>query len=375
MRIILSGGGTGGHINPALAIAREVQKREPDSAILFCGGTGGLEEKLVPREGFALKTFTVHGFRRKLTPSGIAHNIKAFSESQAAMRQAKQIIRDFKPDVVVGCGGYASYPIVKAAQTMKVPTALLEVNAYPGVTTKTLAGKCGALMICFEKTKEYFPNAPIVMTGSPVRGAFATVEREAARKTLGLDERPLIVSVWGSLGAERMNHAMVDFIGEESKSDRHQLIHAIGSYGYSWVRDDIAKAGVDLKKHPNIQVMDYIYNMPEVMAAADLILCRGGAATLAELAYLGRPAIIVPSPNVAENHQEKNARALEAGGGAVVVLDKDADGKTLYAMADELLRDPAKLASMGRAMKGFASQDAIGKIYNCICELTQHKDR
>ncbi|MBR6747466.1 MAG: undecaprenyldiphospho-muramoylpentapeptide beta-N-acetylglucosaminyltransferase [Clostridia bacterium] len=366
MRIILSGGGTGGHINPALAIAREVQKREPDSAILFCGGTGGLEEKLVPREGFELKTFTVHGFRRKLTPSGILYNIKALSESQKAMRQAKQIIRDFKPDVVVGCGGYASYPIVKAAQTMNVPTALLEVNAYPGMTTKTLAGKCRALMICFEKTREYFPNAPIVMTGSPVRDAFTTVERESARRALGLDERPLVVSVWGSLGAERMNHAMVDFIAEESREDRHQLIHAIGSYGYTWVRDDIAKAGVDLKKHPNIQVMDYIYNMPEVMAAADLILCRGGAATLAELAFMGKPAIIVPSPNVAENHQEKNARALEAGGGAVVLLDSDADGKTLYKMAEELLSQPEKLDAMGKAMKTFATRDAIGQIYDCI---------
>ena len=366
MRAILSGGGTGGHINPALAIARQIQKAEPDSAILFCGGKGGLEEKLVPREGFELKTFSVHGLRRKLTPANVVYDAKALAEAARSEHEALQTVKDFKPDVVIGCGGYASFPVVKAAQKLGVPTALLEVNAFPGVTTKALAKKAGAVMLCFEESKRFFEGANLVMTGSPVRPDFLTADRDSARRALQLDDRPLIVSVWGSLGAEHLNHCMADFIALEAKTDAHYLIHAIGSWGYTWVRDEIAAKGTDLTKHPNIDVRDYIYDMPAVMAAADLVLCRGGAATAAELEVMGKPAVIVPSPNVAENHQEKNARALEAAGGAAVLLESETTGESLYNKAMELLSDPDKLRRMGESMRRLAKPDAIERIYDTI---------
>ena len=366
MRAILSGGGTGGHINPALAIAREIQKMEPDSDILFCGGKGGLEEKLVPREGFELKTFSVHGLRRRLTPANVVYDAKVLAEAAHSEHEALQTVKDFRPDIVIGCGGYASFPVVKAAQKLGVPTALLEVNAFPGVTTKALAKKAGAVMLCFEESKRFFEGANLVMTGSPVRPDFLTADRESARRAMQLDDRPLIVSVWGSLGAEHLNHCMADFIALETKTDAHYLIHAIGSWGYTWVRDEIAQKGTDLAKHPNIDVRDYIYDMPSVMAAADLVLCRGGAATAAELEVMGKPAVIVPSPNVAENHQEKNARALEAAGGAVVMLESETTGESLFAKATELLSDPEKLRRMGESMHKLAKPDAIGRIYDCI---------
>ncbi len=369
MRIILSGGGTGGHINPALAIARQVQKMEPDSAILFCGGKGGLEEKLVPREGFDLKTFAVHGLRRKLTPANILYDCKVLAQARRSEWEAMRTVREFRPDIVVGCGGYASFPVVRAAQKLGVPTALLEVNAFPGVTTKALAKKAGVVMICFEESRRFFEGAKVVLTGSPVRPDFLTADRAAARKALRLDARPLIVSVWGSLGAEHLNHCMADFIALEAQNDAHYVIHAIGSWGYTWVRDEISAKGTDLAKHPNIDVRDYIYDMPTVMAAADLILCRGGAATAAELAVMGKPAIIVPSPNVAENHQEKNARALEAAGGALVMLERDTTGKTLYERATALLSDPEKLRRMSESIRRVAKPDAIGSIYACIRDM------
>jgi len=376
MRVILSGGGTGGHINPALAIAKEIQRREPDSEILFCGGKGGLEEQLVPREGFRLETFSVHGLSRKLTPKGIVHNVKALWEAEESLQKAKKLIRSFRPEVVVGCGGYASFPIMKAAQALGVPTAVLEVNAFPGVTTKTLAKKASALMIAFEDTRRYFaelqrtethPKGPkVVHTGSPVRADILAADRLQSRKELGLDGRPLILSVWGSLGAEQMNRAMADFIALEAKSDPHQLIHAIGSHGYAWLPDLIREKGVDLEKHKNIDVRDYVYDMARVLSAADLVLCRGGAATMAELTALGKPAVIVPSPNVAENHQEKNARTLEAGGAAVVMLEKDCTGEKLYEKACELLAHPETLTKMETAMRGFYKDGAMERIYRCI---------
>ena len=366
MRIILSGGGTGGHINPALAIARKVQAEEPDSAILFCGGKNGLEEKLIPREGFELKSFSVHGLRRKPTPANLIYDVKVLAEARRSEREALQTVRDFKPDVVVGCGGYASFPVVRAAQKLGIPTVLLEVNAFPGVTTKALAKNASAVMICFEESRKFFEGRNVITTGSPVRPDFLTANREEARKALKLDNRPLIVSVWGSLGAEQMNHCMTDFIALEAQKDEHYLIHAIGGWGYKWVRDEIREKGTDLSAHPNIDVRDYIYDMPSVMAAADLILCRGGAATAAELCVTGKPAIIVPSPNVAENHQEKNARALEGAGGVEVMLEGDTTGKALFEHASALLSNPEKLRSMSTALHTLAKPDAIGAIYECI---------
>jgi len=371
MRAILCGGGTGGHINPAIAIAKKICKEQPGSEILFCGGIGGLEEKLVPREGFRLETFDIKGFRRKLDPKSIIYNVKALKKAITSQSKAKKIIREFKPDIVIGCGGYASYPVMKQAQSMKIPTAVLEVNVLPGVTTKVLSANADVLMLGFEETKKYFESykEKIVVTGNPLRADILAADRAQSRSELGIDSRPLIVSVWGSLGAEQMNRQMADFIALEAKDNKHNLIHAIGGHGYTWVPELIASKGVNLSEHKNIDVRDYIYDMARVLAAADLVLCRAGAATLAELAVIGKPCIIVPSPNVAENHQEKNARALEHVGGAVVILEKDSSGELLYREACRLLDNPKLLREMGENMKKCGQSDAIDRIYTSICSV------
>lgn len=366
MKVLIGCGGTGGHINPALAIAKYIARRNPGSEIVFCGSVGGMEEKLVPREGFRLETFEIRGFRRNLKPAGIAYNLKNLKNVLKTSKSAKKLVRDFAPDIVIGCGGYASYPVVHAAQTLGIPNVILEVNALAGVTTKVLSKKADCVMICFEQTRSQVAGSNIVLTGSPVREDILFADSAAARAELGIDERPLVVSVWGSLGAQRMNELMCDFIAMEAQEDRHNLIHAIGNYGYKWVPERIREKGVELEKHPNIDVRDYIYDAARVYAAADLILCRAGASTLGEMAVMGKPIVVVPSPNVAENHQEKNARAMEAEGAAVVLLEKDLTAETLYRTAEELLANPEKRAEMSKNIKKFAKPDALENIYACI---------
>ena len=366
MKVLIGCGGTGGHINPALAIAKYIAKRNPGSEIVFCGSKGGMEEKLVPREGFRLETFEIHGFRRNLKPAGIVYNVKNLQNVLRTSKGARALVQEFAPDIVIGCGGYASYPVVHAAQKLGIANVILEVNALAGMTTKVLSKKADCTMICFEQTRAQVSGSRIVLTGSPVREDILFADHDAARRELGLDARPLIVSVWGSLGAQRMNELMCDFSAMEAEQDRHQLIHAIGSYGYTWVPDRIREKGVELSAHPNIDVRDYIYDAARVYAAADLILCRAGASTLGEMAVMGKPVILVPSPNVAENHQEKNARALEAAGGAVVLLEKELTAQVLYKTASELLADPEKCRALSRNIRKFAKPDALENIYACI---------
>ena len=367
MRVLIGTGGTGGHINPALAIAKYIMAREPGSEILFCGAVGGLEEKLIPREGFRLETFEIHGFRRSLSPSGLAYNLKNAGRAGRAFSGAKKVVDEFRPDIAIGCGGYASFPIVYAAQARHVPSAILEVNALPGVATKVLARRADVVMISFEETRALVKSSHVQLTGSPVREDILSAKHDTARQELGIDSRPLIVSVWGSLGAERMNHIMADFIALEAKEDRHNLIHAIGSYGYTWVRDEIREKGVDLTQHPNIDVRDYIYDAARVYAAADVILCRAGMGTLGEMEAMGKPVVIVPSPNVAENHQERNARALEKEGAAVVILERDCTAQGLYDTVCALLEDRERLQAMSRNISKFAVPDAMEKIYAAVC--------
>ena len=375
MRVLIGTGGTGGHINPALAIAKNIMTRSPGSEILFCGASGGLEEKLVTREGFPLETFEIRGFRRSLNPAGIAYNFGILKKAWRAIAKARNVIERFHPDIAIGCGGYASFPIVYAAQSKGVPTAILEVNALPGITTKVLAHRADAVMISFEETRALVKSDHVILTGSPVRDDILFTKKEEARRELGLDARPLIVSVWGSLGAERMNHIMADFAALEAREDRHYLIHAIGSYGYSWVRDEIREKGVHLEQHPNIDIRDYIYDAARVYAAADVVLCRAGAATLGEMAMMGKPVVIVPSPNVAENHQERNARAIEREGGAIVILERDCTAELLYQTVCELLANPARMQEMARNISRFAVPDAMDKIYAAISAAVRQEHR
>lgn len=373
MKLLITGGGTGGHVNPGLAIAKYVQTRRANAEVRFAGTSTGIESKLVPREGYQLYTVDVRGLRRSFSPSAIAYNVATLQKSLTASAKAKKILREYQPDVVIGCGGYASFPMVHAAQQLHIPTVLLEVNAFPGVVTKSCAKKADRVLICFENTRALLDNRPnIHLTGAPVRGEIIFVQREEARQKLGLaDGEKLVVSFWGSMGALYMNRHMAGFIKLESQDDAFRHIHATGASAYKWLPDSVREMGVDLDKHPNIELREYIYDMADVMAAADLVICRAGAATLGELCVLGKPSIIVPSPYVAENHQEKNARALEKKGACQVITEPECTPEKLYQAVTELLSDDAKLKEMGRCAKTMAIVDSSEKIYQHILEAAR----
>lgn len=372
MNVIFTCGGTGGHINPAIAVAKLLQERKKDVNILFVGSYDGMETQLVPREGFRIETLWADSFSRKLTPTGLWHNLKAAVHLQKSMRRAYRIIKEFQPDVILGTGGYASYPMLKAGIKLHIPTAVHEANAVPGLTTRMVADRVDRILVAFEESRSCYRNAErVTAVGMPVRQEFFYTKRETARKALGLDEsRPLIVSAWGSLGAREMNKKVAECLALECQAGtpfRH--IHATGSFGWKWMPDYVKELGVRLEKHPAITMQEYIYNMPEMMAAADLVLSRAGSSSLNEIAAAGTPCIIVPSPNVTDNHQEKNARILEARGAAIVINEKDCTGKTLFETASALLADPVRCKQMRKALHEASVVDSTERILQILFEL------
>ncbi len=373
MNVIFTCGGTGGHISPAIAVANLLKERRPDTNILFVGAEDGMECDLVPRAGYDLETVQIASFWRKPTPKNLVHNVKAVGYMISSRRKADQIIRSFQPDVIVGTGGYASYPMLHQGAKRKIPTALHESNAVPGLTTRLVMDRMDRVMVSFEESRSCYPHPDKVrVVGMPVRSEFLFTRKAEAKKTLGLDQRPVVVSYWGSLGAREMNKKIARFMALECKAGApFQHIHATGSYGWAWMPDYVKEQGADLEAFPAIDMREFIYDMPTVMAAADLVICRAGAATIAETAAAGKPAIFVPSPNVTDNHQEKNARILERHGAAVVLREAECDGDRLYEAAAELLGDPARLESMGRAVQELAVPDSAQKIYDTILELTR----
>lgn len=373
MRIIFTCGGTGGHINPAIAVAKLIKARRPESEILFAGADGGMEVGLVAREGFPIETVRVTNFRRGLKPRDLRNNVNTVFGLAGAVRQAGAILRRFKPDLVIGTGGYASFPTVYAAVRFRIPTAIHESNAVPGLTTSLLAREATRVMVGFPGSESYYRHPErVVVTGTPVREAFIYTKKSEAIQRLGLEGKPLVVSYWGSLGAREMNKMIAEFMALEAGEPAFNHIHATGSFGWKWMPEYVGRLGVDLEKSPHIRLQEYIYNMPEVMAAADLVICRGGASTLSEVLASATPAIIVPSPNVSDNHQEKNARVLERAGGAVVLLEKDCSGEVLYETVLRLLKNPVELNAYADALKGQAILDSTEKIYRVILEILRN---
>ena len=372
MNVIFTCGGTGGHINPAIAVARMLRERRPEAKILFVGAADGMERDLVPREGFQLETLKISNLQRRLTPAGVWHNLVTSCHIAGSLQKAKKIIRQFEPDVIVGTGGYASYPALREGIRLKVPTAIHESNAVPGLATKLVADKVDRIMVSFEESRNLYSRPErVVVTGTPVREDFLYQKKSEARKALGLDDRPLVISYWGSLGAREMNKKIARFIQLECQQEPFQHIHATGSFGWRWMPDLIRQMGIDLQKHPAVQLREYIYDMPMLMAAADLIICRAGASTICEVAASATACIMVPSPNVTDNHQEKNARVLEARGAAMVLREEECDGDRMFEMVQTLLADPDKMASMRHALHQMAVVDAAERIYSTILELAQ----
>lgn len=364
MRFMFACGGTGGHINPALAVAKLVKEKKKSAEILFVGVSGGMEERLVPAAGFEIKTIESKPISRKRGLSGIISNIDAVKCVFSAERDAKKLIENFSPDIVMGTGGYACYPVLSAATRFRIPTVVHESNAYPGLATRRLAKRVTRVLLNFEVSrKRLSTGASCAVVGNPIRGDILMYDRETARRELGVT-KPLLVSFWGSLGAREMNKAIAQVIRLESENPGEFFhIHATGKFGYEWMPDEIKKMGVDLSKQSFITLREYIDDMPRVLAAADVVMCRGGAGTLSEVSARGVPAIIVPSPNVTDNHQFKNASELAASGGAVVIEEKEVTPKLLYDTAKALLNDAEKRAGMSENLLGNAILDGTERIY------------
>ena len=374
MRVIFTCGGTGGHINPAIAVAKILRERRPDAQILFVGADDGMETELVPREGFRIETITISNYLRSLTPAALWHNAKAVVILRKALRKAERIIREFQPDVIIGTGGYASYPMLKQGVKNGIPTALHEANAVPGLATKMVCDKVDRILVSFEESRKEYKNADrVIPVGMPVREEFVFTKREDARRELGLGDEPFIVSAWGSLGAREMNKKITQFMKLECEEDLCHHVHATGSFGWRWMPEYVKEHGVDLSKHPKVKMQEYIYNMPTLMAAADVFISRAGASTLNEIAAAGTPCIIVPSPNVTNNHQEKNARILEQRGAAVVIRENECDGEVLYRAVKELLGDEKKRKEMRKALRDVAVIDSAQRIYDIILQLAKSR--
>lgn len=371
MRILFTCGGTAGHINPAVAVADYIRERLPDTEVLFVGAKDKMEMELVPREGYEIKGITITNLKRSGGLEMIRHNLNTLRNLLKATVEAKQIIREFKPNVVLGTGGYVCYPVIRAAASLGIPTAVHESNAVPGLTTKLLSGIVDKIMVGFEESRNSYKTPErVIVTGTPVRGDFLKYGKSQAKSELGLPvNKPLVVSVWGSLGAAHMNEIMAEVIERAVNKPSFSLIHAAGKRGYAGMMQKLERDGCTEINKLGFEVREYIYDMPRVMAAADLVICRAGASTLSELTLLGKPAILVPSPNVTNNHQEKNARVLEAAGGARVLLEGEFTQDKLLGQISDLLSDPAGLLGMSEQMKALGVTDATDRIADVILSL------
>ena len=370
MNILFTCGGTAGHVNPAVALAHIFQERHPGCRVLFVGADGGMENKLVPKEGYEIRSVTITNFHRSFAPADIAHNLGTLMNMRKSKKQAQAILDEFQPDLVVGTGGYASFPVVNEAARRKIPTAVHESNAVPGLTTKALARVVDRVMVGFEESRSHYDDpSKVVVTGTPVRGDFFKYTRQEAREKLGLtDERPLLLSYWGSLGAEVMNQKMVDFIAKECYEGapiRH--IHGAGR-DFPWMREELLRRGLKLGDN-GVDVREYIYDMPLVMAAADVVLCRAGASTISEITAIAKPSVLVPSPNVTANHQEKNARVLAGQGAAILLREQDCGEHTLYDTVELLMQERDRRDAMVRALNAMAVPNAGEKIYQTLREI------
>ena len=370
-RIIFTCGGTAGHINPAIALAQRVAREDPTAEFLFVGAERGLERELVPRAGYPFRTVHISSFHRSLAPREIRHNLVSLYNLRRAPGEARAILRQFSPDVVVGTGGYASYPIVREAARAGIPTAVHESNMVPGLTTRMLEPLADRVMVGFEACRQYYKHPEkVVVTGTPVRDDFFRLTKAQAKERLGLgDGRPLIVSFWGSLGASGMNRKMAEFLALEADGEPFHHIHAAGKGGKDVIEQALRSKGVRLEEHPALEVREYIYDMDVAMRAADLVICRAGASTISELTALGVPALMVPSPYVTNHHQEKNARILEQAGAAAVLTEEECLPQTLFQTACGILHDPDRRLGMERAMAALGIRDATERIYQTILEL------
>jgi len=361
--IIISGGGTGGHVFPAISIANALKEIDPSIEILFVGAQGRMEMQKVPDAGYEIKGLPIMGIQRKMTLKNLLVPFKLMK----SLRHARRIINEFNPDVVVGVGGYASGPVLRIASRKGIPTLIQEQNSYAGITNRILAKKARKICVAYEGMENYFPMHKLIITGNPVRKNIIPTEdkREEAIKHFGLSpERKTILSIGGSLGAASINNSIIEQL-KQFESDDIQLIWQCGKYYYQ-------KANEELENYilPNVRLMDFINRMDLAYAAADVIISRAGAVSISELALVKKPAILVPSPNVAEDHQTKNAKSLADKNAAIIIKDSEAKEK-LIAEALNLIRNENKLTELKQNIEKFAKPNSAKNIAKEIIELTK----
>ncbi|MCL2301112.1 MAG: undecaprenyldiphospho-muramoylpentapeptide beta-N-acetylglucosaminyltransferase [Firmicutes bacterium] len=366
--ILFAAGGTAGHINPALSVAGLVRYLHPGCDIHFAGTADHMEAQLVPAAGYAFHTIDISGFQRDFSPASIKRNLGTLRKLMTVTGQVRKLLKEIQPDLVVGFGGYVSGPVLRAAARAGIPTAIHEQNAFPGVTNKALAKMVNAVMLTSEEAgpRMKCKNEP-VHTGLPIRREFYACARTQCRKELRLDDRPMVLSMGGSQGARAVNEAVCGMIAALAPTRSVYFCHAYGQHGLTFP-DDLRAQKVD-PNAPEFNLREYIDDTARRMAAADLFIGRAGASTINELQATGKPAVLIPYPYAAENHQFYNAKTLADCGAAIVIEEKDLTPRLLTKTVQELLADPARLRAMGEAAKAMAVTDAGERIYEVLCGL------
>jgi len=366
MRIVLSGGGTGGHIYPAVAVARQLESEDDHTEILYIGGTRGLESKLVPQENIPFKSIDITGFRRKLS----LDNVKTVVRFLKGVKSSKAMLKQFKPDVVIGTGGYVCGPVVYAAAKLGIPTLIHEQNAIPGLTNKFLSRYADTVAVSFAGTESSFPGSKrVIYTGNPRATTVATANPQRGYASLGISEGSTVVLVvGGSGGAKAINAAMIEMSPFVGKGNGVHYVYVTGEPYFEETRKALRQklGGVP----GNLHVLPYIHNMPEVLACTSLIVNRAGASFLAEITALGIPSILIPSPNVTNNHQEANARQLEGEGAAVVILEKDLTGTVLHEAIRNIIGNEDLHHRMSRSSLGLGKRDSAAVITKELRRMT-----
>lgn len=359
MKVILTGGGTGGHIYPALALARYMKKKHPDIEILYIGSSRGLEADIVKKEGIPFRAIEIAGFKRKLSFS----NLKTIYLFLKAVRQIKKWIRSFQPDAVIGTGGYVAGPVVYAATRLKVPTFIHEQNVIPGLTNSFLARFVDRVCVSFSGSAQYFPREKVVMTGNPRATEVVEADGKMGRASLNIPEdKRIVLIVGGSRGAEAINEAFLSILPKLDQLTAHHFIYVTGEKHYDFVMSQWQ----EMDRPANVTIRPFLYNMPEVLAATDLIVNRAGASFLAEMTALGIPSILIPSPYVTNNHQEKNARWMEEQGASVMILERDLTGSLLFEQMKRILQDDDLWNRMKKASVKLGQPESANLFYQEI---------
>ena len=369
MKVIIAAAQTGGHINPGIAIANKIKKENKNAEVLFIGTPNGIENDLVPRAGYELKTIEAYGIERKIS----FNNIRKLFKTIKSLKNARRIIKEFKPNIVIGTGGFICGPVLMEAYKLKIPTIVHESNSYPGIATKLLSPKVSTVLVAFEEAKQKIPKAKnIVLTGTPTKinkVELAKEQKEKMLKDLNLrTDLPVVLVYGGSQGAKSINECLIDIIKNKLNSE-YQIIWASGQTQYDKIKEMLKENNINIDRIDNTKIIPYIYNMEEMINLADIVISRSGAMTITEIAKCEKPAIFIPYPFATENHQEFNAKVLKNVQAAEIILDKDLNSSTLTNTLNKMFEDKNKLAQMGKNAGKVAIQNVEDKIYEEIKKL------